>query len=394
MSHQATEQMLGYIYQVRYALRMLLKNPDEFAQISIEKFDDISFHKDDNPEVLIQLKHHVKNLGDLTDSSTDLWRTIKVWTDSILEVPELMEKTKFLIITTATAPKDSAAYHLKDFEYRDVETAYKQLITICKTSTNKKHKAFYSAFQQLSEQSAKSLLKNTFVIDKVFNIVDVENEIRNEIRYASLPQYESMIFERLEGWWFKKAIDALCSEQPIFISQNQVRSFIVGVAQEYSPDNLPIDSFTLDEINIDDISVEDRIFYEQLKLIGLGNKRVQICLRDYYRAFQQRANWIRNDLLYLNELDKFEETLVDEWEHAFYSMQDELAEYGDELSDSHKVEKGKQLLSTIEKKDIRIRPKCSDAFVMRGTYHMLSNRLKVGWHSDFLERLKCLLELR
>lgn len=394
MSHQATEQMVGYIYQVRYALKLLLKSPDEFAQISIEKFDDISFHKDDNPEVLIQLKHHVKNHGDLTDSSTDLWRTIKVWVDAVIDVPNIVDKTKFLIITTAIAPEGTAAYYLKDADYRDEDVAYTRLSSVCETSENKAHKGFYSAFLQLGEDNAKKLLKNMIVIDNACNIVDVENEIRTEIRYACLPKYEVMIFERLEGWWFKKAIDALCSEQPVFISQNQVRSFIVGTAQEYAPDNLPIDTFSIDEIDVEAISTEDRIFYEQLKLIGLGSKRIQICLRDYYRAFQQRANWIRNDLLYLNEMDKYEENLVDEWEHAFYAIQDKAEEYGDELSESDKRVMGKDLLSNIEEKDIRIRPKCSDAFVMRGTYHMLSNKLKVGWHLEFLERLKYLLESR
>ena len=48
-SHQAREQMLGYLYQVRYALLLLLQNDDEQAQISIEKFDDIAFVADDNP---------------------------------------------------------------------------------------------------------------------------------------------------------------------------------------------------------------------------------------------------------------------------------------------------------------------------------------------------------
>ena len=48
--------------------------------------------------------------------------------------------------------------------------------------------------------------------------------------------------------------------------------------------------------------------------------------------------------------------------------------------------------SEIEKKDIRIRPKCQEAFVMRGSYHMLANQLKVGWHIDFYDRLKRLLD--
>ena len=42
-NHQAPGQMLGYLYQVRYALVLLLANDDENQQISIEKFDDVAF---------------------------------------------------------------------------------------------------------------------------------------------------------------------------------------------------------------------------------------------------------------------------------------------------------------------------------------------------------------
>ena len=45
-NHQASEQMLGYLYQVRYALALLLENDNSDFQISIEKFDDVAFSKD------------------------------------------------------------------------------------------------------------------------------------------------------------------------------------------------------------------------------------------------------------------------------------------------------------------------------------------------------------
>ena len=77
-SHQASEQMIGYLYQVRYALALLLANDNSDFQISIEKFDDVAFSKNDVPKQLIQLKHHVRKQGSLTDGSTDLWRTLKV----------------------------------------------------------------------------------------------------------------------------------------------------------------------------------------------------------------------------------------------------------------------------------------------------------------------------
>ena len=82
-SHQASEQMIGYLYQARYALYLLLNNDDEQSEISIEKFDDVSFGNGDTPEIMIQLKHHVKAYGDLNNASTDIWRTLKVWIDAI-----------------------------------------------------------------------------------------------------------------------------------------------------------------------------------------------------------------------------------------------------------------------------------------------------------------------
>ncbi len=46
--------MLGYLYQVRYALYLLLRNREPDCQISIEKFDDVAFSNDDTPIQLIQ----------------------------------------------------------------------------------------------------------------------------------------------------------------------------------------------------------------------------------------------------------------------------------------------------------------------------------------------------
>ena len=58
-NHQASEQMLGYLYQVRYALALLLENDNSDCQISIEKFDDVAFSKDDIP---IQLRFLYKGI--------------------------------------------------------------------------------------------------------------------------------------------------------------------------------------------------------------------------------------------------------------------------------------------------------------------------------------------
>ena len=81
-SHNAAGQMTGYLYQVRLALKLLLESDDPLFQVSLEKFDDIAFDKDDEPVQLIQAKHHCKPAS-LSDSSVDLWRTLNEWFDVI-----------------------------------------------------------------------------------------------------------------------------------------------------------------------------------------------------------------------------------------------------------------------------------------------------------------------
>lgn len=389
-NHQASEQMLGYLYQVRYALALLLENDNSDCQISIEKFDDVAFSKDDIPIQLIQLKHHIQHQGNLADASTDMWRTIKVWIDAISETPDILDGTNFLIITTATAPIDSAAFLLKKDSNRNPDTAYQKLKTVCFSSVNQAHQRYYDAFREAGEDTVKQLIRQIYIIDCASNIIDVEKDILKHIRYSCIPKHQKMIYERLEGWWFKKAIDALCCDTPVFVNQNQVRSFIVSVSQEYADDNLPIDILDIDDLQESNFSANEKIFHEQLKLICLGNHRMQLALRDYYRAFRQRASWVRNDLLYVNELGQYEQRLIDEWEHAFAAMEETLSETNN-ATEEEKAKEGRQLFSDIEKRDIRIRPKCQEAFIMRGSYHILANQLKLGWHVDFFDRLKQLL---
>ena len=72
-------------------------------------------------------------------------------------------------------------------------------------------------------------------------------------------------------------------------------------------------------------------------------------------------------------------------------MEETLSETNND-TEGEKAKEGRQLFSDIEKRDIRIRPKCQEAFIMRGSYHILANQLKIGWHVDFFARLKQLLK--
>jgi len=378
--HQASESMLGYLFQLHYALLLLLSDENERVSLCLEKYDDVAIVDEKGNLSLFQLKLHTKQIGDLTDSSTDLWRTLKIWVDWLKYNPEKLLDTKFTIITSANAPQSSAANKLHP-ENRNVSLAYNILKSAAETSTNKAHKDYYTAFLSITQQDAEQLLNNVFILDNSGNIEITENEIKRKLRYAIEPKYISNLFERIIGWWLKKSVNALVSESPVFISQREVQSRILQIASEYRDDNLPIEEF--DETIVPKYEKSNEKLYQaQLRILQVSINRLKIATKNYYRAFTQRTKWVNDELAYIDELDKYESRLVNEWDQCFTQMEDELNRIGT-TTEENKRSMGIVLLNKMEDKDIRIREKVSDPFVMRGSYHILADNMRVGWHVDF-----------
>lgn len=110
--YTAGPQTLGYLYQSRYALYLILTGSED-AELSLEKFDDISFDKNGSPKELLQLKHHIDKKASLTDKSPDLWKTIRVWSENINQNKISVPQTVLSLITTASTPDESIASLLR-----------------------------------------------------------------------------------------------------------------------------------------------------------------------------------------------------------------------------------------------------------------------------------------
>ena len=383
-SHEARAQMLGYLYQVRCALMLLLESDTTTLKLFIEKFDDVSFENDTDPLALVQLKHHIDRAGNLSDRSPDLWRTIKIWVDAVEDSPDLLEKTRFIIITTAKAPLGSIASLLKMGDGgRDTDRAFIELRRVASSSQQSSVNASsYNAFFELDESRARLLVNSIYVFDSAANIYECKTRIKRLLRYACQPKYEDILFERLEGWWCNKCISLLSGQNSDGITNFDLRYEIVKITNEFRDDSLPID------VELDDVDEKAEIehfselYCKQLELIACKRRRIIGAIEDFCRASTQRAKWIDSCLVVPDELERYEERLIDEWDHEWSAMSDELS---DESGEAEKQKEGRHLLTEIMRKDVRIRQGCDEPFVMRGTYHILANNLKIGWHIDYLQ---------
>jgi hypothetical protein len=115
------------------------------------------------------------------------------------------------LITTSNAPNSTIPSQLRRDEHRDETQALSKLISIANTSISKTNKSAYDAFLSLSDKQKILLVSRIYVIDDSPNIRDVENKIAQEIRLLS--RFPDSLKSRLEGWWFKIAIDHLMSDE-------------------------------------------------------------------------------------------------------------------------------------------------------------------------------------
>lgn len=158
-------------------------------------------------------------------------------------------------------------------------------------------------------------------------VADVYSHIIDDDRCLNTQRIVPMATERIEGWWFQESVKALSSTNPTITTQRQLRSKIYDITRQYGDDNLPIEFWDLDEIEEAELDPKDRIFLEQLRLLQYKSRSLRIALQDYYKALMQRSSWLRQGLVFTNELDTYEHRLKDAWEHAFADMEEDLKDY-------------------------------------------------------------------
>jgi hypothetical protein len=376
----ATASATGYLYQCRYALyvgaQAIPENPN--LEISIERFDDVAFEQAGEPVKLIQAKHHVAKKGNLTDASTDLWKTLRIWAERVDADLEAPFKTSFVLMTTGDAPNGSAASYLRARD-RDEAAALELLVKVAETSKSETNKPAYVAFLNLLPEARLSLLRAITVLDGSPNVIDVHDDLTYELRHAVAKDHLPLFVERLEGWWFNVVVRALTGTGPASIPVTAIENKMDELRDGFRRDALPVDY--ADQIPSEAVvaDLDKRPFVRQLRLISVGPRRVELAIRDYYRAYEQRSRWAREELLVNGEIESYERQLIEAWEPRFEATKDELEEG---CPDAHKIQAGQKIFKWAETEaDFPLRT-VRQRFLTHGSFHILANRHVVGWHPD------------
>jgi hypothetical protein len=379
----ASGSLAGYIYQCRLALLLGLqavkKKPN--GQISIEKFDDIAFDNDDHTECLIQAKHHI-SAKELTDSSVDVWKTLRIWVEDFKSGAISNADTRRLLITTAIAPDGSAVSKLRpEASVTDRKVALSALRAIATSSTNQTTKAGRELFLSLTDEEGDLFLASIRLLDAAPNLPDVLDDIEGELRILA-PSHSEKVTEMLEGWWLKVVAKRLVGEESTQIPLQDILRKANEIGAMYGPDGLPVSA--PDELGDKtyEASDEAEVYVKQMRLVQLPTTTIQRGIRDFYRAKAQRSKWAREGLLLDGEAARYDTRLQDQWQRRFEADCSGVAV----LDDDGKCKIGRDVYFWANQQQVGFR-NVVEGWITAGSFQGLSDRMKVGWHPHFNHHL-------
>ena len=377
-THSAAPALLGYLYQCRYALLEALRRlPSENRfSIAIETLDDVVFEREGEPIDVLQTKH-TTSPGNLSDFSSDLWKTLRIWIDGLCK--GRIADAQFFLITTTRCTTGTAAAYLRTRD-RDPAKALGRLSAAAFTSTNQVNIPAYESFKSLPAEMREQLVNSITVFDGSPPIGQLDEDLKKAVYPAAERRHLGSFVRRLEGWWYRRVVTHLQEDVATPISSDELEAECSQIRDQFKQDSLPVDHDII-SAKVGTSQYEKMTFVKQLNLINVKGNRRRHAITNYYRAFTQRSQWIREQLVNVDELDRYDSGLIEDWDIRFLQMTDEI---GDDADDPAIVNAGRDLYKWVETGAHHpIRTAVTAPFIARGTYQMMADSLHVGWHPKF-----------
>lgn len=387
----ASYSALGYLHQCQYALLLGLQRDDETElYVSVEKLDDIAFHENpSSPAIareLLQVKHHINRSGGLGNSSPDIWKSIRIWAEAASRSRINLDHCTLCLLTTSTPTSQNAVRHLSPSpSSRQPELARADLERAAVESTNAVIQAAYADYIALPESKRIKLFQAMYLLDSSLVATELQDAIGSALRHAVEPRHRVAFVERLQGWWFQRIVAHLSAATTELIPVISIQQQVHELRAQFQRESLPDDLFREELPPEATPTTDERIFILQLLLIRLSEERRRIAQEDHYRAFTQRSRWVKDNLVGMDELTGFETRLIDSWRVRFAIMRDGCTDTKD---DHHLAQLGLNLYQWVEtdapsQSALWVRPHFQSAYMTRGSFHILAEAMKLGWHPHY-----------
>lgn len=383
-SHIAPGPMAGYLFQPVRALYWLVKGP-RGATVGIETEDDVVVLLKGGGKIYEQDKSSIKKEGSpFGDKSYALWNTLAIWLSAINIGKVEVEKANFLLVSNKAIPRDSLIQKISEAKgENETRECYRRLKSIgsdVKTES------------KVGEKVAEVLGYDEMVLNQLICQIDVETfgsnlgEVEKEeiISLLHLTDREAhdVIIDALLGWLIEVMLDFWNAGEPAWITREALDNRLDKVRGK-----LRRRRFRASPARELLVSEEEKkahtgkVFVKQLEIICLEEENAYDAIIDFIRCGKERRRLAQEGNATAQDWDMFHESLKAKWKTV----------RGIENAKEHKTDEklGQAVYwNTMAQVEPRLGEIETEQYLVKGSYHRLADKLMVGWHPEYKNRLE------
>ena len=372
----APGQYLGYALQpVRLCYHLL--TCQEGSAVSIEYLDDVAVAQPNGRTILEQTKSALTQ-NPVSDWSVDLWKTFANWIDNINSGLVDPNNTTFQIYVTPLKSGNWAQRFSNTNFIGDVPKALSDFQNAVAGLSG--HPSSYEYIQKLLESDEDTLgaLITNF---RLTSDNDPLDPIRDRLKITVPNELMDMCCSYAIGHAKETADKLIRNHLPAVINaysyQQSVRTFIqTNNLSKLLPSFAPLPADETIENTLD----ESPLFVRQLNLVDMPHHLVVRAISNLLQSSADKTHWAEKGLIVNESLTQFDQDLTNQHELKKLEIEDLNANRTPEA-------RGRLLYTRCVSQTRKLEGRELPGHFVPGSYNDLANRLKLGWHPDFLSLL-------
>ncbi|MBF1188641.1 MAG: DUF4297 domain-containing protein [[Eubacterium] sulci] len=406
----AADIFAAFEYQWNYFVLMLLKENDDTATVSFELHDDVDTQTEEGI-TLYQIKHSVRKSSkgktiNLSNRDTDLWKTISIWMKFIEEQPDILENTKFQLITNKAISKNKFVEAIEAFhDTHSVEDLKSAFVTIKESKRTEKSKIE-------SDKSVNNHLNVSQIISDLLN-KDYLKEFCSRISISKTSDILKEDIKRIMGnrfglnynridWVYNKLMTSLKDDSIVNIINKTPVSYNGAIFTERYQSILDIGRKKLNfrfDYSLDNLSGDFRDFLFIKQLISIDDTKDD----DLDRIADLTKNWLffnnnlqehwnNNDIIH-EDVKRLTEDVYAKWRTYYHSNHRRIIS---EATCSELCEAGCNTVDSMRQCEFLLADTPLGNFLSEGCIYYYSNSATeiipdlplIGWHRDWKNKFK------
>ncbi|HEX6799853.1 MAG TPA: ABC-three component system protein [Ktedonobacterales bacterium] len=385
--HTAVSALSGYLYQLQQAALHLFALT-EGESLGIEVVDDLHVERSGQAIEHRQVKYHqgASRPRRLSNRSLDLWKTLGIWAAAIADGSlDLSRVQRLVLLTRASLAAKSIASMIASGE--DPEKISATILDL-QPPKNVHAREGLEAVRALSAGQRATLIGRLEIYSTQPTLQGVTSELKRRLRNHGFHERTlDLAIERTYGWLWELVttrLDVGRGRAGVLIAEAEFHTAQCRIRDELTDTELPARYLAAQVPESEIKCLEQKLFMRQLALIDASQRVRQRSVLAYFRASAERTEWGERGEILPDELLRYDQDLTERWETEFDCM---CSGVPLNAAEQELRRRGLEHFYVIERLDVPIRSGWLYRYLTSGSYHILADRRRVGWHRDFAARL-------